>query len=197
MYSINPLRSFILSLSDNFYVTYTTEYPVERPDSWIIQTNPTPSSPDDRRANVFWLEGRRNRGWGKFEELELLNFYCRINIIRIMKWSRVGWAGDVAQVLEIGNAYKMYKGQNDMGRCKWRNNMKSVVKAIVSYYVCTRSVGFTMGHMTASRERRRMNLIFPCKQEDLLTNWATIYILRTVLHKVRQWFCVKPNQAMT
>jgi len=41
--------------------------------------------------------------------------------------------------------------------------MESFLKAVVSYYVCTKLVCFTVGHMTASREQGKMNFIFPYK----------------------------------
>jgi len=55
---------------------------------------------------------------GKIRGLELLNFYCRVNILGVMKSNRVGWTGDVTQVSEVGNAYKIYKGQYDWEKCK-------------------------------------------------------------------------------
>jgi len=41
--------------------------------------------------------------------------------------------------------------------------MESFLKAVVSYYVRTRLVCFTMRHMTASREQGKMNFMFPYK----------------------------------
>jgi len=41
--------------------------------------------------------------------------------------------------------------------------MKSLLKAIASYYLCNRLICFTMGHMTASREQGKMNFIVPYK----------------------------------
>ena len=55
---------------------------------------------------------------GKIQELELLNFYFRVNIIGIMKSNRVARTGDVTQLREIGNAYKIFDGQYGLERCK-------------------------------------------------------------------------------
>jgi len=44
-YSVSALSSFTLVLSDNFYVTYTTQFPIGDPDSWVIRTIHLPLRP--------------------------------------------------------------------------------------------------------------------------------------------------------
>ena len=42
MYSISAFWSIPLALSDGFlYVTYTTVFPLDSPDSWVICINPS------------------------------------------------------------------------------------------------------------------------------------------------------------
>jgi hypothetical protein len=46
-------------------------------------------------------------GWRKLHNEELYNLYLSPNIIRMIKSSRIKWAGHVARMEEIRNEYNM------------------------------------------------------------------------------------------
>ena len=59
-YNIFTLRSFTLTMSDNFlYLTYTMKFPLNGLDSWVVQTYPNPTSSNDSRTTVQYTEQRR------------------------------------------------------------------------------------------------------------------------------------------
>jgi hypothetical protein len=46
-------------------------------------------------------------GWGKLHNEELHDLYSSPSIIRIIKWSRMRWAGHVARMGEKMNVYRL------------------------------------------------------------------------------------------
>jgi hypothetical protein len=52
-------------------------------------------------------------GWRRLHNEELRNFYVSLNIIRVIKSGRVTWAGHVACMGEMKNAYKILVGTSD------------------------------------------------------------------------------------
>jgi hypothetical protein len=54
-YSVSALSSFTLVLSDNFYVTYTTEFPIGDPDSRVIRIIHLPLRPCEAPPLPFSL----------------------------------------------------------------------------------------------------------------------------------------------
>jgi hypothetical protein len=49
-------------------------------------------------------------GWRKLHNEELHNLYASINIARVTKSRRMRWAGYVARIREMRNAYKILLG---------------------------------------------------------------------------------------
>jgi hypothetical protein len=49
--------------------------------------------------------------WRRLQNEELYNVYTPPNIIRAIKSSRVRWAGHVAHMLQIRNAYNILVGK--------------------------------------------------------------------------------------
>jgi len=50
-------------------------------------------------------------GWRRLRNVELHNLYASPNIIRVIKSRRMSWAGHVARIGEMRNAYKMLVGK--------------------------------------------------------------------------------------
>jgi hypothetical protein len=49
-------------------------------------------------------------GWRRLHNEELHNLYASLNIIRTIKCKRIRWAGNVARIEAVRNAYKMLIG---------------------------------------------------------------------------------------
>jgi len=64
------------------------------------------------------------RGWGKLHNEELRNIYASLNIIRVIKSRWMRWAGHVALMGEMKNAYNILvrkpKGQRTLGKPRRR-----------------------------------------------------------------------------
>jgi hypothetical protein len=50
-------------------------------------------------------------GWRRLHNEELHNMHAPINIIRVMKSRRMSWAGDVARMGKMRNAYSILLGR--------------------------------------------------------------------------------------
>ena len=72
---------------------------------------------EERRLRVFEnrvlrgiFEAKRNevRGeWRKLHNEELNDLYCSPNIVRVIKWRKMRWAGHVARVVERRGVYRV------------------------------------------------------------------------------------------
>jgi hypothetical protein len=68
--------------------------------------------------------------WRKLHNEELHNMYSSPNIIRVIKSTRMRWAGHVARMVEKRNAYGILvgkpEGKRRLGRArrKWVDNIK-------------------------------------------------------------------------
>jgi hypothetical protein len=69
-------------------------------------------------------------GWRKLHNEELHNLYSSTDFIRMVKSRRMRWAGNVACMGDMRNAYKILvgkiEGKRPLGRLKrrWKNNIK-------------------------------------------------------------------------
>jgi len=63
-------------------------------------------------------------GWRSLHDDELHNMYASTNIIRLIKPRKMRWAGHVARIGAIRNAYKVLVGKSEgkrlLGRCMLR-----------------------------------------------------------------------------
>jgi hypothetical protein len=57
-------------------------------------------------------------GWRRLHNEELYNFYASPNVIRVIKWRRMGWAGHVACMGEMRNGYRIFVGKPEGGEKK-------------------------------------------------------------------------------
>jgi hypothetical protein len=64
------------------------------------------------------------RGWGKLHNEELHNLYAAPNIIRVIKSSRMCWAGHVVRVGEMSCGYKILVGKSEGKRLLGRPRRK-------------------------------------------------------------------------
>jgi hypothetical protein len=75
-------------------------------------------------------------GWRNLHNEELHNLYSLSSIIRMIKSRRMRWAGHVAQMREMRNAYRILvekpEGKRPLGRprCRWTNNIKMDLREI-------------------------------------------------------------------
>jgi hypothetical protein len=74
--------------------------------------------------------------WRKLHKEELHNLYSSPNIIRMIKSSRMRWAGHVARMGEKRNAYRILvgkpEGKRPLGRSRrrWVDNIKIDIREI-------------------------------------------------------------------
>jgi hypothetical protein len=54
-------------------------------------------------------KGKMAEGWRKFQNEELHNLYSSSGIIRMIKSRRMGWAGHVASIRNMRNAYRIWE----------------------------------------------------------------------------------------
>jgi hypothetical protein len=63
-------------------------------------------------------------GWRRLHNEELHNLYDSANVIRVIKWRRMRWMGEVARVEEMRNAYSILvgkpEGKRSLGRPRHR-----------------------------------------------------------------------------
>jgi len=70
------------------------------------------------------------REWRKLHNKELNDLYCSPNIVRVIKWRRMRWAGHVASMGERRGAYRGLvgkpEGKRPLGRPRgrWEDNIK-------------------------------------------------------------------------
>jgi len=70
--------------------------------------------------------------WSRLHNEKLNDLYCSPNIVRVIKTSRIGWAGHVARMRERRVAYKILvgkpEGKRPLGRFKrrWEDNIKMI-----------------------------------------------------------------------
>jgi hypothetical protein len=64
--------------------------------------------------------------WGKLHNEQLRNFYSSPRIFRMIKSTRMRWAGHVARMGVKRNAYRILVGKKPLGRprCRWAHNIK-------------------------------------------------------------------------
>jgi hypothetical protein len=111
--------------------------------------------------------------WRKVHNEELHGLYSSPNIIRMIKLSRMKWAGHVALIWEMRNACKIFvgtpEGKRLLGRprCRWENNIEMDLREMVLEVV-------DWIHLAQDRERwwtlvnTVMNLLGSIKGEEFL-----------------------------
>jgi hypothetical protein len=77
--------------------------------------------------------------WRRLHNEELNKLYTSPNIIRVIKSRRKGWAGHVARMVDVRNAYSILvgkpKGKRRLGRR--RRTCGDSIKMILQKYVTT------------------------------------------------------------
>jgi hypothetical protein len=63
--------------------------------------------------NIWTEEDELNGGWGELHNEELHDLYFSPNIIRIIKYRRMSWAGHVARMGKKRNVYRLLVGKPD------------------------------------------------------------------------------------
>jgi len=82
-----------------------------------------------KRDEVTWE-------WKKLHNEELNDLYFSPNIVRVIKWRRMGWAGHVARIGERRGVYRVLvgkpEGRRPLGRPRrrWEDNIKVDVQEV-------------------------------------------------------------------
>jgi hypothetical protein len=76
------------------------------------------------------------RGWRRRHNEELHNLYASPNIFRVIKSRKMRWAGGVACIVEVRNAYRVFVGKPQgkrrrrRPRRKWKDNLRLDLREI-------------------------------------------------------------------
>jgi len=90
------------------------------------------------------FEPRRDEVTGKWRRLlneELNDFYTSLNIVRVIKWRRMRWAGHVARMGEETGVYRVLvgkpEGRRRLGRPRhrWVNNIRTDLQEVGCGYM--------------------------------------------------------------
>jgi hypothetical protein len=74
--------------------------------------------------------------WRKLHNEKLHDLYPSPNIVRVIKWRRMRWAGHVARMGEERGVYRVLvgkpEGKRPLGRprCKWEDNIRMVLQEV-------------------------------------------------------------------
>jgi hypothetical protein len=86
---------------------------------------------------IFWIRrGEVTGSWRKLHNEELHNFYSSPNTVTVIKWRNMSWAGHVACMGAMWNAYKILvekpERKSPLGRPRrrWMNNIDTDLKKI-------------------------------------------------------------------
>jgi len=79
--------------------------------------------------------------WRRLHNEELNDLYCSHNIVRLIKWRRMRWAGHVARVGEEREVYRVLVGKREgrrpLGRPRrrWANNIRMDLQEVGCGYM--------------------------------------------------------------
>ena len=125
--------------------------------------------------------------WRRLHNEELNDMYFSPNIVRVIKWRRMIWAGNVARMGEEKGVYRVFVGKPEwkrsLGRprCRWVDNIRMDVQEVGCGYMDW--IGLAQG-----RDRWRtlvsavMNLRVPWNVWNFLTNCKPVSFSRRTLH---------------
>ena len=91
-----------------------------------------------------------NGEWSRFHNEKLHSLYRSPNIVRVIKYIRLRWAGNVTRMEEGWSDFKILTGtptgKRPLGRprCRWEDNISTVLKEI----------GINMRHWVESAQDR-------------------------------------------
>ena len=83
------------------------------------------------RPRRRWVDNIRMEEWRRMHNEELNDLYCLPNIVRVIKWRRMRWAGHVARMGEESGVYRVLvgkpEGKRPLGRPRrrWVDNIRS------------------------------------------------------------------------
>ena len=79
--------------------------------------------------------------WRRLHNEELNDLYCSPNIVRVIKWRRMRWAGHVARMVEKRGVYRVLvgkpEGKRPLGRPRhrWVDNIRMDLQEVGCGYV--------------------------------------------------------------
>ena len=79
--------------------------------------------------------------WRRLHNGELNDLYCSPNIVRVIKWRRMRWAGHVARMGEEKGLYRVLvgkpEGKRPLGRprCRWVDNIRMDLQEVECGYM--------------------------------------------------------------
>ena len=75
--------------------------------------------------------------WRRLNNEELNDLYCSPNIVRVIKWRRMRWAGHMARMGEERGVYRVLVGKRPLGRPRrrWVDNIKTHLQEVGCGYM--------------------------------------------------------------
>jgi len=79
--------------------------------------------------------------WRRLHNEELNDLYCSPNIVRVIKWRRMRWAGHVARMVEKRGVYRVLvgkpEGKRPLGRSRrrWVDNISTDIQEVGCGYM--------------------------------------------------------------
>ena len=125
--------------------------------------------------------------WGRLRNEELSDLYSSPNIVRVIKWRRMRWAGHVARMGEERGVYRVLvgkpEGKRPLGRPirRWVDNIRMDLQEVGCGYV-------DWIRLAQDRDRWRtlvstvMNLRVPWNAGNFLTSCKPVSFSRRTLH---------------
>jgi hypothetical protein len=93
---------------------------------------------ENRVLRIFGPKREEDESWRKLHNDELHNLYSSPDIVRVIKFRRMRWAGHVARMEERRGVYRVLvgrpKGKRQLGRPRrrWEDNIKMDLREIGS-----------------------------------------------------------------
>ena len=79
--------------------------------------------------------------WRRLHNEELNDLYCSPNIVRVIKWRRMRWAGHVARIGVERRVYRVLVGKQEgrkplvRPRCRWVDNIRTDLQEVGCAYM--------------------------------------------------------------
>ena len=93
------------------------------------------------RPRCKWVDNIRTGEWRRIYNEELNDLYCSPNIVRVLKWRRMRWAGHVACMGEEREVYRVLVGEivgkDPLGRPRrrWVDNIRMNLQKVGCGYM--------------------------------------------------------------
>jgi len=124
--------------------------------------------------------------WRRLHNEELNDLYSSPNIVQVIKWRRMRWAGHVARMGEERGVYMVLvgklEGRRPLGRPRrrWVDNIRMDLQEVRCGYMDW--IGLALDRQVADAVSAVMNLGVPRNAGNFLTTCKTVSFSRRTLH---------------